>query len=86
MRTNSLDAAAFRCLTEYRVLVEILYKLDDDDEDDYFLTHFQTTSQASSLSALSVIHADAVAAIKKKIDALVALQKEKMKATIVLGH
>ena len=32
MRTNSIDATAFRCLAEYKTLVDICNKLYDEDD------------------------------------------------------
>ena len=81
MRTNSIDATAFRCLAEYKTLVDICIKLYDDDDlerpsvkaVDNYLDELMGVDTAKEVRDL---HKDKLNFIIKKINAVIDLTYE----------
>ena len=69
MRTNSIDATAFRSLIEYRTLMEIYEGLYNKDRGDAFVNHYaDLLNDCETLQDVRELHRKKIQWVKTKIN------------------
>lgn len=85
MRTNAIDALAFRCHAEYKVLMEILYNLEEDTMEGHaeeVCNHWTAMSKSNNLNDIRTAHSNAMNEVTKAIrDATEALKTKAREIT-----
>jgi len=70
MRGATIDANAFRCHSTFRVLAEILRKLDEDEKiDDLIDEHFEAMTEAETTNQVCVKNKEIQMKVLDKINA-----------------
>ena len=70
MRSNSIDAAAFRCACEYRRLMEILIDIEGDEVEGHHEEiddHIEKISRFETLKSINAYHTKAIDTLNNTI-------------------
>ena len=67
MRTNSLDAAAFRCLAEYSTLIDIYSKIYEKDYDYHIKDYLEELMSFDTAKEVREQHTERINYIKQRI-------------------
>jgi len=79
MRTNALDATAFRCLQEYNNLILIYSKVYDKDYDYHIKEYLEELIEFDTLKQVREKHAERIKYINKRIEAYCLEHKKRIK-------
>ena len=68
MRTNTIDATAFRCLAQYNTLIDIYSKLYEEDYDDLIKEYLDELINFDTAKEVREKHTERMSYIKDKIN------------------
>jgi|TARA_R100000084_G_scaffold103021_1_gene58884 hypothetical protein len=84
MRTNSIDATAFRCLAEYHTLVEIYSSLYDKDYSHHINDYLEELIKYDTPKEMRKRHTERIDYIKKRINKRI--EKDDVKENIIIDE
>tara|TARA_R110002050_G_scaffold198264_1_gene333050 strand:- start:310 stop:576 length:267 start_codon:yes stop_codon:yes gene_type:complete len=71
MRTNAIDSLAWRCLTEFKNLTDILVKLDADEYEGHgeeVIDHITNLYELNDAKSIRNFHFEEIKNLKKRIE------------------
>jgi len=82
MRTNSIDATAFRCLAEYKTLIDIYSKIYNKDYDYHIKDYLEELMNFDTAKEVREKHTERINYIKERINNKI--DKKETKENVVL--